>query len=135
MKRVMLHTKASLQIAWLATMLGEQKDSLARLLRSLSGFVTRGSMKPSHFHKFLLVLNQIADAKDKEAELINRIEAVEQRHRFARVNDQLKEAPQYQSSTPTPQFTSAPEAKRPGMSLLWILLLWQILQGRRFGQK
>jgi hypothetical protein len=123
------------RLAWLASQLSEQRAALSQLIRSLKGFGPRANMKPSHFRKFVLLLNQVAFEKEKEAELICRIEAVEQKHRFARKHPMLRKRAERRLRLMPQPCMDQPKAKRPGLEWIWIFVLWRIFSGRHIAHK
>jgi hypothetical protein len=77
---------------WLAAALSERRSRIVELMRRLAGLGAPGSIKPELFHKFLELMGQIADERDKEIDLIGQIETVEEKHRFRRDCNQLEQA-------------------------------------------
>jgi hypothetical protein len=117
--------KDSSRLSWLAAALSEQRHRLVGLLQRLSGFGAPGAMKPSLFRKFLNMLDQISVVKERESEIISRIENIEAKHRFQRKRKGLK----YAAAESKPQkgqnstFECEEECERPHNGWLWILAL------------
>ncbi len=84
--------KDSGRLAWLAATLGEQRGIIASLVGRLTWFGAPGEMKFSLFRKFLRTLEHIAREKDREMEIIYRIQSIEKYHRFQRDCGKLKMA-------------------------------------------
>ena len=115
--------------SWLTSLLSEQKDRVAMLLRSLSGTGPTGGMKPSIFKRFIMTLEQIAHAKDDEAKLISEIDQIEEEHRRKRKRHMLREAVPDRKPAPDAKLEEPmPEPKRDGTSLIWWVAFLALLR-------
>lgn len=116
----------------LSAALAGQKNALADLLHRLVGMGPTDGMKGSVFRKFLRTLEQISFEKEKELELIHRIEAVETRHRIQRKHKKLKRAAHHRAKKKVSQnkpIFSEPEAERSGAGWLGIAAYICLLSG------
>jgi len=126
--------KGSSRIAWLSATLGAQHARLVALLQRMRGFGAPDRLSPSMFRKFLDVLDQVAVAKEKEGEIISRIQAVEAKHRFQRKHKTLKHA----AVTSFPANDWDKEFDDRDMKdehlpkwLVWAFILWAFLSIKR----
>jgi len=125
---------SSSRIAWLSAALGAQHARLVTLLQRLRGMGTPDKMKPTMFRKFINVLEQVAVAKERETEIISRIQAIEAKHRFQRKRKALKHA----HLTPEPandwdkEFGDR-DAEQDHLPkwVVWTLILWAFLSMSR----
>lgn len=90
---------------------------------------TPGAIKPSVFRKFLDMMDQVATAKEKENEIISRIQAVEAKHRFQRKHKALKHASPQPHDDLQALLTADDELayQRTPKWWLWLLVLWGLL--------
>ena len=115
--------------------LGEKKDKLAKLMRSLTGIGHSENMKPSVFRRFLMTMEHIAEVKDDETKIIHQIDAIEEEHRKRRQFHLLRNA-----APPAPQpapetLAAVPESKRPDNSFWWLLAFWYMLTPKKENNK
>ena len=91
-------------------------------------------MKPSVFRRFLLTLEHIAEVKDDETKIIQRIDAIEAEHKKKRKQHLLRRADII--PTPAPELQAPlPDAKRPDNSFWWLLALWYMLTPKKDNDK
>jgi len=84
------------QLAWLSATLASQRNNISALLLRLRGFgMSAGSSLILH-RKFMRLMEQVADDRKKEMDIIGEIEAMENRHRH------LKEHRMLRSASPEP---------------------------------
>ncbi len=122
--------KDSEMLTRLTYALGEKKDRLSKLLHSISGIGHSENMKPSVFRRFLLTLEHIAEVKDDETKIIQRIDAVEAEHRKKRQHQLLRRPDM--APAPAPELLgTVPDAKRPDSSFWWLLALWYALTPKK----
>lgn len=128
----MSESNNTLRHSWLSGLLHEQRDRLSKLLRSLAGTGPVGNLPPSMFQRMIASLQQIADAKQDEAKLIDEIDALEDEHRRNRERKQLREAKPLDPAQPRPAHDVAPseipEPKRNGFGLLWLVALMAFIK-------
>ena len=108
----------------LTASLAGQRYILADLLRRLTCLGSPASMKSSVFRKFLFTLEQISFEKEKEVEIISRIQAIEEHHRRQRKSKKLKCATDHKSKIKAPKTKIAeyePECDRSGFNWLAII--------------
>jgi hypothetical protein len=125
--------KQSGRLAWLGAALSEQRRKIGRLLVRMTSLGPREAMKPAVFSKFLSMLEQVAVAQDEEIKLLSQIEAIEQKHRFMRKGKKLRRA--QPRKAPLPDWKDYPGAKRPAMSLWWLIILWYLFMRQKINQK
>lgn len=112
-------------LALLSAALLKQRDRLTVLMHRLTGLGVPGAMKPSVFDKFIRMMDQVAAAKDRETDLLSKIEAVEARHRFQRQCKTLKhpepESKHLENLLPEPE-----PSERPKHGWLWFAAIWYL---------
>ncbi len=74
----------------LTSLLARKRSRIADLLRRMTCGGTAGGHKAGLLGKFLGFVDQVAEERDEEAKLIDRIEAMERRHHFCRDHNQLE---------------------------------------------
>ena len=77
------------RVAWLSARLSTHTHRIMSLLGRLGDIGVMQKLKPALFHKFLNLMGQIAAEKDKEANVISEIEAIERKHRTFRKEGRL----------------------------------------------
>lgn len=126
-------TKETKRFGWLAVALVDQRGRIASLLQRLKGFGEPGIMEPPLFQKFLRMLEQVAVEKDRETEIIRRIQAVEARHSSSRKSRKLKRAAPKPKpgKNREPEFVSEQQCERSRHGWLWIFALLYLTSPRK----
>lgn len=127
--------KDSWRLEWLIAAWAEQRRRAALLLGRITDLGPLQAMTPAVMRKFLRLMDQVDEAKQKEIKIISSIDAIEEQHRFRRLHKQLRQAcapgdkPKV-VSTMTPE-----ESERPQRRWLWVLFLWYLLMRKQINQK
>lgn len=120
-------------LAWFRAALSERKSRIMRLMQRIgdAGFVR--ALNPAIFLKLTNMLNDVAAEKDQEMRILGEIEAIEQKHRFRRVNGGLRHADDAEPETAAAKYDCAADVEeRPKRGLAWLFaLLFLISSGRR----
>jgi len=77
---------------WLSVTLEAQRNNLAVFLQRLKGVAAHVKGSLSLNKKFMRLMNQVADEREKEIGIINEIEAIENRHHALRKLHMLRQA-------------------------------------------
>ena len=119
---------------WLTEALNHKGNRIAFLLRRLAGLGAPNSMPPALFNKFRILLDQIAIERENEVRILNRIEAVEQQHRYRLANHQLEQAAlAHNDNRYDGDLGEHPD--RPQLGLLGFLVLWYLFMRDAINQK
>lgn len=86
----MAHNTA--QRGWLHALLGEKRSRVAEILSEIAAMGMPGFLKPAAFRRFLELLSQLSYEKNREARVIDRIEAMESHHHRLRKMHRLEHA-------------------------------------------
>ncbi len=113
------------RISWLAAAWGAQKAKVMSLLGRLGDLGSREDMKPNVFAKFLHILGQIANERDKEVDILSEIEAIERKHRIQREHGALKRVEAEPADTMNRECEDEwdEECERPGLGWDWLLTM------------
>lgn len=123
------------RLSWLKASLNNTRDDLLFMVRALSILGTPGAMKPSLYRRFLVTVDQIIEAKEIEKKLFTQIETIENRHKIARRQKRLHEIKADNQNTKAIEIAPMNVAKRPELSIWWLLALWYLLSGQKFQHK
>ncbi|MBV8061407.1 MAG: hypothetical protein JO126_00485 [Alphaproteobacteria bacterium] len=112
-------------VFWLSEMLSLQKRRIGDLLKKLGRFVNLGNLKPAILARLERTLEQVAVAKEKEVNLFQRVEALEQLHRTRRKKKLLVHAdePAPEGNRLIQEEAPQPPRKNGLLYLLWYYLL------------
>ena len=131
--------KESSQLSWLKAKLAYKRNSIADLLRSLSGLGSMRALKPVLFGKFVQILDEVATAKTAENGLLARIETIERKHKHLRKNKGLKLAKsrRYAPAIGTTALVDdmTDKAPKPSRRLIGWIMVWYILTRGKRNQK
>jgi hypothetical protein len=122
-------------LAWLAAALGGQRNRIIDLIRRMTSLGSPGGMNPRIFGKFLRLLDQVASARDREIGILDRIEAIEEQHRFCRKNHMLEHIQSDPRKNPEPDGQDEAETEQPNNSLLLFLVVWAAFFHHAINQK
>jgi hypothetical protein len=134
MNKTMHLTNEPLQLEWLAAQLDDQKAVLGQLIRSVMSFGPQANLNSAQNKKLLSLLVQVADEREKESGLIYRIEQIEKMHKFAREEGKLLKTSDVKPN-PQAKLEDEPKMERPGMKLLWAIILWHLFTSAENTQK
>ncbi len=122
----MTSSKDSARFARLAMALDDQRGRVTALVRRMTGLGVREGMTPGRLRKLFDTLQQISFEKDKETEIISRIQSMEQRHRYHRKGRRLKRAAPNSSASKRQESlplspAPTPSHETPGDGWVWFL--------------
>ncbi|MGB9153726.1 MAG: hypothetical protein WCD70_11660 [Alphaproteobacteria bacterium] len=123
------------RLGWLASALAVQRNNLANVLSRLKGFGIYASMSFALRRKFTHLLEQVADDKEKELDILNEIEAVEKHHQAMKQMKLLRRATPKRG--PKPVRLVDPDEKKPERNnlLTFIGLLFLFSQNNKNNKK
>jgi hypothetical protein len=78
------------RLGWLSATLSAQRNNISKLLMRLRGVVHAGTSLALH-RKFMRLMDQVADDREKEMGIIHEIEEVEKRHQELKRLHMLRE--------------------------------------------
>jgi len=133
------------RLSWLGFALAARRSDITGILLRLRDIGARAGTSLSLHRKFMRLMNQVADDREKERKVIHEIEAVEKRHRELKRFNLLKradlEAAPKIKAKPDSVFEDGDEdededkKERGWFRLLWFLLLFYFFWPRPAKQK
>ena len=108
------------RINWLSLTLVARRNNIAALLSRLVGIGTRIGASLGLQKKFIRLLEQVAVEREKELDLLHKIESMEKRHESLRRHGQLRMATSPRMQTFAPSSDETPEPP-PSQINLWKL--------------
>lgn len=125
--------KDSSRLEWLVAAWTEQRLRVSKILGRITDLGALQAMTPAVLHKFLRLMDQVGEAKQKEIKIISNIDAIEEQHRFRRTHNQLKHAgPKAQS--PNSELDLNEECEQPKRQLMWLLAFWYLFMRKKNNQ-
>jgi len=124
---------SSSRLSWLMASWAEQRFRAAQFLGRITDLGPLQAMKPSALRNFLKFMEQVGEAKQEEAKIINEIDAIEREHHFRRKHQQLKKALPADELDNANDDISAEE--RPKHPWAWLLLLAYLMRSKRINKK
>lgn len=112
------------EISWLSELISVQRRRIGDLLGKLGRYVNLSGLKPTLLARLFDMLQQVGPAKEKEANLFSRIEALEKLHHARRKQRLLAhaEAPRPTDEPVLWEDAPAPPRKNGILYLLWYAL-------------
>ncbi len=112
------------RLSWLYQGMEARRNDIARLLRQAAGVCAFIATNFSIHKKFLELMDQIAEEKEKEYEILHEIETVEKNHAEMKRGNRLRQADPALAEKPSDAAMFEEEEKPKRSNFLKILLLF-----------
>ncbi len=118
------------RLSWLTATLAAGRTNISQLLSRLKGIAMSAGTNIALHRKFMRLMNQVADIREKELDILHEIEQVEKRHSELRRHNLLRKADP-EAAARTDIVPEEQEAEKPSrFSLLTIAGILYLLSSR-----
>ena len=118
---------ARYRLSQLMSSWGRKTRKIARLNARLVRLGSSGALKPSLYRKFTKLIDQLAFFRNKENNILSKINAVERHHRLLRQQKKLKRA----APKPIAYKRNGSRSRRKEKNYFWLTILWLLLLAPR----
>ncbi|MDE2030384.1 MAG: hypothetical protein KGI97_07465 [Alphaproteobacteria bacterium] len=119
------------RMSWLGETLAVQRNNIQKILLRLKDIGMRAGANMALHRKFLNLLEQVAEDRNKELGILNDIEDMEKRHALMRKRKLLRRAGDAPLPQPANDLAPEPEEEKPERSglLKWVVL-WMLFANK-----